>query len=65
MGQDGLIAGPMVEDKIAAIGIRVRHWVTFHGISLNVDRTSRISAESFPAASASTASQASWTWDCR
>ncbi|HUR43852.1 MAG TPA: lipoyl(octanoyl) transferase LipB [Aestuariivirga sp.] len=25
------------EDKIAAIGIRVRHWVTFHGISLNVD----------------------------
>ena len=25
------------EDKIAAIGIRVRQWVTFHGISLNVD----------------------------
>lgn len=25
------------EDKIAAIGIRVRHWVTFHGISINVD----------------------------
>ena len=25
------------EDKIGAIGIRVRHWVTFHGISLNVD----------------------------
>ena len=25
------------EDKIAAIGIRVRRWVTFHGISLNVD----------------------------
>ena len=25
------------EDKIAAIGIRVRHWVSFHGISLNVD----------------------------
>lgn len=25
------------EDKIAAIGIRVRKWVTFHGISLNVD----------------------------
>ncbi|MCA3555558.1 MAG: lipoyl(octanoyl) transferase LipB [Aestuariivirga sp.] len=24
------------EDKIAAIGIRVRHWVTFHGISINV-----------------------------
>ncbi len=25
------------EEKIAAIGIRVRRWVTFHGISLNVD----------------------------
>jgi lipoyl(octanoyl) transferase len=25
------------EDKIAAIGIRVRRWVSFHGISLNVD----------------------------
>lgn len=25
------------EDKIAAIGIRVRHWVTFHGISINID----------------------------
>ena len=25
------------EDKVAAIGIRLRHWVTFHGVSLNVD----------------------------
>ena len=25
------------EDKIAAIGIRVKRWVTLHGISLNVD----------------------------
>ena len=25
------------EDKIAAIGIRVRRWVTYHGISLNVE----------------------------
>ncbi len=24
------------EDKIAAIGVRVRKWVTFHGISLNI-----------------------------
>jgi lipoyl(octanoyl) transferase len=29
--------GAFAEDKIAAIGIRVRHWVTFHGISLNVE----------------------------
>jgi lipoyl(octanoyl) transferase len=28
---------PGAEDKIAAIGIRVRHWVTFHGISINVE----------------------------
>ena len=26
----------MAEDKIAALGIRVRRWVSFHGISLNV-----------------------------
>jgi lipoyl(octanoyl) transferase len=25
------------ENKIAAIGVRVRHWVTFHGVSLNVE----------------------------
>ncbi len=25
------------EEKIAAIGVRVRHWVTYHGISLNID----------------------------
>jgi len=29
--------GPSVEDKIAAIGIRLRKWVTFHGISFNVE----------------------------
>ena len=29
--------GPDREDKIAAIGVRVRRWVTFHGISINVD----------------------------
>jgi len=29
--------GSGIEDKIAAIGIRVRKWVTFHGISVNVE----------------------------
>ncbi|KQP73111.1 lipoate--protein ligase [Methylobacterium sp. Leaf113] len=29
--------GAGVEDKVAAIGIRVRRWVSFHGISLNVE----------------------------
>lgn len=34
-------AGPapaiMAEDKIAAIGIRLRRWVSFHGVSINVE----------------------------
>jgi len=30
VGKDGR------EDKIGAIGVRVRHWVSFHGISINV-----------------------------
>ena len=29
--------GRMSEDKIAAIGIRLRKWVSFHGISINVE----------------------------
>jgi lipoyl(octanoyl) transferase len=28
--------GDGYEDKIAAIGIRLRHWVSLHGIALNV-----------------------------
>ena len=31
------IAGPDGhDDKIAAVGVRVRHWVSFHGVALNV-----------------------------
>ncbi|SDI56897.1 lipoyl(octanoyl) transferase [Lutimaribacter saemankumensis] len=30
-------SGAVAEDKIAAIGIRLRKWVSFHGISINVD----------------------------
>ncbi len=30
-------AGAKAEDKIAAIGIRLRKWVSFHGISINVE----------------------------
>jgi lipoyl(octanoyl) transferase len=29
--------GSMAEDKVAALGIRLRKWVSFHGLSLNVD----------------------------
>ncbi|PKP63402.1 MAG: lipoate-protein ligase B [Alphaproteobacteria bacterium HGW-Alphaproteobacteria-8] len=29
--------GAPAEDKIAAIGVRIRHWVSFHGVSINVD----------------------------
>ena len=29
--------GSPAEDKIAAIGIRLRKWVSFHGLSINVD----------------------------
>ena len=32
-----LITGQPREDKIAAIGVRIRHWVSFHGLSINVE----------------------------
>ena len=30
------VSGIPREDKIGAIGVRVRHWVSFHGLSINV-----------------------------
>ena len=29
--------GSAREDKIAAIGVRIRHWVSFHGLSINLE----------------------------
>lgn len=29
--------GQVAEDKIAAVGIRMRKWISFHGISINVE----------------------------
>ena len=23
-------------DKIAAVGVRIRHWISFHGVAINV-----------------------------
>ena len=34
LDEEGLIA---LGDKIAALGIRLRRWVTFHGLSINVE----------------------------
>lgn len=31
------VTGKTAEDKIAAIGLRLRKWVSFHGISVNVE----------------------------
>ena len=31
-----VLDGAAAEDKIAALGIRVRRWVSFHGVALNV-----------------------------
>ncbi|MEM9432258.1 MAG: lipoyl(octanoyl) transferase LipB [Pseudomonadota bacterium] len=33
----GAGADGFAEDKIAAVGVRVRHWISYHGIALNVD----------------------------
>ncbi|MDB9763475.1 lipoyl(octanoyl) transferase LipB, partial [Amylibacter sp.] len=30
-------SGQFLEDKIAAVGVRLRKWISFHGIAINVD----------------------------
>ncbi|WP_151718095.1 lipoyl(octanoyl) transferase LipB [Gemmobacter serpentinus] len=32
-----MLDGSVAEDKIAALGIKIRKWVSFHGISINVE----------------------------
>ena len=32
-----ILGGGAREDKVAAIGVKLRRWVSFHGVSLNVD----------------------------
>jgi lipoyl(octanoyl) transferase len=31
------VATPAGEKKIAAVGVRIRHWITLHGVAINVD----------------------------
>ena len=31
------LSGELAEDKVAAIGIRLRKWISYHGLSINVD----------------------------
>lgn len=31
------VTGALAEDKVAAIGLRIRKWVSFHGLSINVE----------------------------
>ena len=57
--------GQPAEDKIAAIGVKLRRWVSFHGISINSSRTCRISVASCPAGSGITASHRWSIWACR
>ncbi|CAN5848217.1 lipoyl(octanoyl) transferase LipB [soil metagenome] len=35
-GATGVWVGPGAGSKIAAIGVRIRHWVSMHGLALNV-----------------------------
>ena len=51
------IGAALREDKIAAIGVRLKRWVSMHRISLNIDPDLLHFEGSYPAASASMVSQ--------
>jgi lipoyl(octanoyl) transferase len=36
-GKVGIWVGEQSPKKIAAVGVRIRHWVTYHGIAINVN----------------------------
>ena len=36
VGRESTADGPAGEDKVAAIGVKLRRWVSFHGVSVNV-----------------------------
>jgi lipoyl(octanoyl) transferase len=57
--------GSLREDKIAAIGVKLRKWVSFHGISINVEPDLSHFSASCPAASVTTVSPAWSIWGCR
>ena len=57
--------GSLREDKIAAIGVKLRRWVSFHGISINVEPDLSHFDGIVPCGIRIMASPAWSTWGCR